>query len=423
MTDSHTYVQKCKCSPEYTVFEKRYKLSDFYNMYWDEYCKHPTEFIEPWQYKAVNAIRTCQTAFLGIDYYSCPDCGEITKKYHSCKHRFCPTCSWRDTLKWADTQVNKMMNVKHRHAVFTLPHDLHPLIKKNKKAIYNILMRVSSDTFKDWIRHKFGISCGVISVLHTFGETKEMHIHIHMIVSWGGEDIKTGELREIQQEYVKFDFLKDKFRCKFEDELILLFDKKKLSHNFKDRQEFMEYIKRLNRRGWILHIEPPMQSPREVVAYIGRYSKRACLSEYKITLIDGEFITFKYRDYKDRDQHKRPKEKELTLHYTEFFPRLLQHVPLPNFRIVRYYGKYNQKSTIKEEYLYKNQLEGEWALLLKPQEDLDMFLCKNCNCLQEYLYTVYDLRTREQRSEYFDASKHDHVLIRRSQNIKMNKAA
>lgn len=408
----------CSCTINHPVPEKHFKLADIFNMHWDEYCKHPTEHIESWQYKAVNSIRTCQTAVLGVDYYSCPDCGEITKKYHTCKHRFCPSCSWKDTLKWVNKQVQKMMRVKHRHVVFTLPHDLYPLIRKNKRTIYNILMRTTADTFKDWIRHKFGIDPGIISVLHTFGETKEMHVHVHMIVSWGGEDLITGELREINQEFVKFGFLQDKFRCKFEDELIRKFDSDELKHGFSDRQDFMQFVKKLNRKGWILHIEPPMQSPKEVIQYIGRYSKRACISEYKIIDISGETITFKYRDYKNRNEDGRPKENHLTLHYKEFFPRLLQHVPLPNFRIVRYYGKYNQKSTIDESNLYKHTTIDEIQ-----EEEHNTLSCTHCNRILEYLYTVYDLRLRDDRSEPFEISKHEHVLIRRWQNIKQNQAA
>jgi len=422
MAGPHKHNKECKCEqskPSPWQSEKKYRLADFFDSHWDEYCKHPTEFIEPEQYKAVNAIRTCQTAVLGIDVYACPECGEIVEKYHTCKNRFCPSCSWRDTLKWAERQFNKMMNIKHRHAIFTLPHDLHPLVKANKKVIYNALMRTAADTFKDWQKHKFGLSCGIISVLHTFGEKKEMHNHAHMIVSWGGIDVNTGELREIRQEFVKFDFLKDKFRCKFEDELIRLFDEGDLKHKFSGRMEFMQFIKHINRQSWIIHIEPPMNSPEEVIKYIGRYSKRACLSEYKITNIDGEYITFKYKDNKDRDKNKKAKEKELCLHYTKFFPRLLQHVPLPYFRIVRYYGKYHPKSKIPQEYLYNggenNEQNSEllWSERQLEETGTNPLFCTTCNCEREYCYTVFDLRTRKERTKKFDVNKHKHLIINR----------
>ena len=87
--------------------EKKYRLSDFFNRWWDEYAQHPAEYITPEQYKAVNAIRVCRTTALGIDTYVCPDCGEVREISHSCKHRFCPSCGWRDTLKWDGTHERK----------------------------------------------------------------------------------------------------------------------------------------------------------------------------------------------------------------------------------------------------------------------------------------------------------------------------
>ncbi len=278
--------------------EKKYRLADFFNQWWDIYKQSPQEPIYEEQYKAVNAMRVCRTEALGIDYYACPDCGEITKVYHSCKNRFCPTCSWQDTLKWADRIKNQMMDLPHRHIVMTLPHQLNKLIKNNKKELLSVLMRVAADTFKDWMKHKYNIKTGIISVLHTFGETKDYHVHVHMIVSWGGIDEQTSALKPIEEEYVNYDFLKKKFQCKFEDELIALFDKHTLQHHFSDREELLRFIKQINRKKWIIHLEPPMAIPTQVIRYIGRYSKRACLSEYKITKMEGENISFKYKDYK-----------------------------------------------------------------------------------------------------------------------------
>ena len=75
----------------------------------------------------------------------------------NCKNRFCPSCSWWDTLKWAARMKEKMLRVLHRHVVMTLPHILLDLVKCNKKEMLNILMRTSADTLKDWAIHKFGL--------------------------------------------------------------------------------------------------------------------------------------------------------------------------------------------------------------------------------------------------------------------------
>ena len=371
--------------------EKKYRLADFFDQWWDVYKQSPKEPITPEQYKAVNAMRVCRTAALGIDYYACPDCGEVTKVYHSCKNRFCPTCSWQDTLKWADRIKKQMMDIPHRHVVMTLPHQLNYLIKENGKHLLDILLRTASDTLKDWIGHKYQIKPGIISVLHTFGETKDYHVHAHMIVSWGGLDKQTSVLKPIEGEYVNYNFLKKKFRCKFEDELIKMFDNETLQHHFPGRTEFLQFIKYLNKKRWIIHFEPPMEIPTQVVRYIGRYSKRACLSEYKITKIEGENIIFKYKDNKTKDSNNKPIEQVLELNYRDFFPRLLQHVPLKYFRLVRYYGMYSNAASIPDEYLYKDTGEQEpqesWEELQIEKTGANPLICECCQKRKIYIYT------------------------------------
>lgn len=320
--------------------EKKYRLSDFFNRWWDEYAQHPAEYITPEQYKAVNAIRVCRTTTLGIDTYVCPDCGEVREISHSCKHRFCPSCGWRDTLK-------------------------------------------------DWMMHKFGLKTGVIAVLHTYGETKQLHVHTHMIMSWGGID-NDGKIVIPEHDYVHIPSICKVFRYKFEHALIGLFDAGRLEHDFHDRMEFMGFIKKVvNKKDWIVHLEQPIQMPEQVIQYVGRYSKRACLSEYKITAMDGENISFRYRDYKNSPDRRNPVEKELTLHYREFFPRLLQHVPLRYFRIVRYYGFYSNKGSLPEEYFGRDESEIEEAELQQEESGYENpYFCERCGRTRVYSHTT-----------------------------------
>lgn len=380
-----------------TDLEKRFRLASYLDMWWDVYKQSPKHYITPEQYKAVAAMRVCRTEALGIDHYVCDQCGEISQVYHSCKNRFCPTCSWKDTMKWAEKMKNQMLNIPHRHVVFTLPHKLNNLISDNKWELLSALFKAAAEAIKDWMMHKYKLTPGIISVLHTFGETKQMHPHIHMILSWGGVD-KNNCLEEIKGEYVNYKFIQTKFRCKFEDKLIKMFDSKTLEHKFSDRIEFLRFIKRVNDKNWRVHFEPAIQIPEEVIRYIGRYSKRACISEYKITNIDGENISFKYKDYKNLDFFGKPIEKEITLNYREFFPRLLQHVPLPYFRIVRYYGAYaaRTKAVLNKTLVKKT---NETSEIEENQEIYEMSenpkICKNCNTEKTYMFSTFKNKKNE----------------------------
>lgn len=396
--------------------EQQYRLANFFDLHWDSYKSNPAEYIFPEQYKAVSAMRSCRTEALGIDHYVCQECGEISYLYHSCKNRFCPTCSWKDTMDWAERLKSQMLDIPHRHVVFTVPHRLNNLIKNNKGALLDILFKTSADTIKDWMFHKYELTPGIINVLHTFGEKKDFHTHTHMILSWGGLTTSK-QVEEIKGEYINYEFIQTKFRCKFEDKLISLFDTDVLNHNFLNRVDFLRFIKRINDKHWRIQFEPAMKIPSEVIRYVGRYSKRACISEHKITKMEGEYISFKYKDYKNLDYYGKPIVKELTLHYRDFFPRLLQHVPLPYFRLVRYYGVYaaRTKATLPKTNLTTNNHEES------QEESLEVYelpnnpkVCSNCNVNKVYMYTVFKDKEgkRIYMSRYNPKKKEDKLKTR-----------
>ena len=387
------------------TIQKLYKFANFINTHWPAYVKKPTKFILPEVYKAVNAIRVCRTARLGAHVYACPKCGDMAILYNSCKNRFCPTCAWKDTLKWVEGIMKILLKIKHRHVICSVPHALIPLIKKNRQVIHNMIFRASADTFKDWMLAKEQIKTGCISVLHTCGEKKNWHSHVHMIQAWGGINVNSGELQEFKTDYINYKFIRNKFRIKFEAQLIEAFDKDQIKHNFKNRIEFMLFIKSLNETAWQVQIEPPIKDLEIIVRYIGRYSKRACLSDSNITNIDGEFITFKYKDYRDRidpeDKNSPAKVKELTLHFSKFFPLLLQHVPPSGFQMVRRYGIYANSSKIADKHRNKKQ-ESKSEKQEQLAEYKNPTFCEYCNIPKIHLISFFEKMNPVEGMDTFD---------------------
>lgn len=68
MCEHHVHI-----GPETNQEVKKYRLADFFDMHWDKYMESPTEYVKPEQLKAVNAMRVCRTAVLGVDVYACPE--------------------------------------------------------------------------------------------------------------------------------------------------------------------------------------------------------------------------------------------------------------------------------------------------------------------------------------------------------------
>jgi hypothetical protein len=383
----------CECAihtqKEHNWFgEKKFRLATFFNQWWDIYCKDPKHFIKPEHYKAVRDILSCRTAALGVDIYACPQCGETTEVYHNCKNRFCPTCSWSDTARWARKIKRNMLKIPHRHVIFTIPHQLNPLIKKNESLLLSMQMKVSAETLKDYMSLKYNVKPGIISVLHTAGEIKTFHPHSHMILSWGGIN-NNGTLKQIKGKFANYKSIKSLFRNKYEDRLIQLYKTKQLQSDFSDIIQLKRFLKRINKKNWNIHFEDPMDTPEEVIRYIGRYSKRACLSERKITRMEDEYIGFSYKDYKKTDFLGKPLEKEIVLHYNEFFPRLLQHVPLPYFRLVRYYGIYSNRGHLPREYFsIEEDTPVNWQTFQEEQHGQDPMICQKCKVMKVYSYSV-----------------------------------
>jgi hypothetical protein len=74
----------------------------------------------------------------------------------------------------AEKIKDEMMDIPHRHVIFTLPHQLNNLIKDNKSQLFDYLFKAAAESVKDWMWHKYSLK-PASSCAATFGETKEFH--------------------------------------------------------------------------------------------------------------------------------------------------------------------------------------------------------------------------------------------------------
>jgi len=262
------------------------RLAEILDAHWDEYVHKGGRFIPPHVFKAANQIRACRTPKLGTDVYQCPKCGTTKFVYHSCKNRFCPRCGQYETDHWAATILSQLPKLRHHHVVFTLPAQLRPLAKANPEIVHTLLFHTSAEVIKEWFAEKHHAIPGMISVLQTAGSDLHYHPHIHMIVSAGG--LKGDRWFELAGDYlVNHKYLQKKFRWRFLKELVAAYDQGRLQlpgglANLQARCEFMRLVKKLHSVEWVVSVQPPLTDPENIVRYVGRYTRRACLSEYRI---------------------------------------------------------------------------------------------------------------------------------------------
>lgn len=298
--------------------------------------------------------------------------------------------------------LDKIADCWHHHIVFTLPASLRGLSRLNKEMIHALLLKSSAETIMDWFQAKYKLTPGIMNVLHTSGSDLKYHPHAHMLCSAGGLNIK-GQIITLNNSWylVNQKFLAKKFRWHFDKGLFALYDTDQLKTSFDNSMTFKQFIKQINYQDWVVSVQPPLKKADDIVNYVGRYTKRACISEYNILSADKGLIRIRYKDYKNTAPSGKPAKSELTLEYQDFFGRLFEHVPSKGFRMVRYYGMYSSKLIgqipVENHAHRKPSSKVNWRQYQINKTGIDPFICPCCGKQMRLVQHYYDRRNRWQR--------------------------
>lgn len=301
-----------------------------------------------------------------------------------------------------------MLPIKHHHVVFTLPKPFRPIAKRNEKLFYEILFRATATAVVDWFKHKHNIKPGIVSVLHTSGSDLKYHPHVHMIVTGGGMELKTKQLKQLKSDFLtRQRFMASKFKQYFFKELFSQVSSEKMDTTERfngDKEKFFKWAREIRDKHWIVSIQKPLEDIGQIVGYVGRYTKRACLSEYKIVSWNDREIKILFNDYKNTPKNSKPLQSVKTFTNEGFFDALLQHVPIQKFKMVRYYGLYSShyKSFIKENQKGKVTAsptkDTQWVEFEKYRElekangKPDPLNCPNCKTLMTDCVVIYPIK-------------------------------
>ena len=116
-----------------------FRLKDIFSNHWDNFLKNNSNLnIRPVVLKEVNKMISCRTSKLGYSVYECPDCGEIKFSFHTCKYRFCPSCSNKyNKQRFASIFSKLLFNC---NVVFTIPDELRSYFRQDKKRFMKVLV-------------------------------------------------------------------------------------------------------------------------------------------------------------------------------------------------------------------------------------------------------------------------------------------
>lgn len=300
-----------------------------------------THRLPPQHWKAMNAIMACRTTALGGHLYQCDHCGKEHFVPHSCRNRHCPTCQGVNSVKWLTKQAEVLLPIPYFHLVFTLPHELNPLIRHNQAALYDLLFATASATLLEFGRNNLRVQIGITAVLHTWSQTLLDHYHLHCIVTGGGLRLDSQGWKSTSAHWLfPVRALSVVFRAKFRDGLRALFDAGKLEFHgalqpLADPRPFGRLVRDLSRKKWVVYAKRPFPGAEAVLAYLSRYTHRVGLSNRRLRSVDpsAQTVTFEYKDYAD-DSRK----KLLTLDWETFLHRFRLHLLPARFVKIRHYG-------------------------------------------------------------------------------------
>src|SRR3984957_1921047 len=295
--------------------------------------------------KVLRAIETCRTAALGGHRERCASCGFERYAYNSCRNRHCPKCQTLAREQWLEDRRAELLPVPYFHNVFTLPHELNPLIlckEENKRVLLDLLFHAVAETLLQFGRNNLGAVPGITMVLHTWDQQIRAHFHVHCVITGGGLALDgSGWIKAHPRYLFPVRALGMVFRGKFLDGLRRLYDDGKLLlpaavndvARFNHSDCFYALLSKLRHKPWVVYSKAPFAGPKKLLAYLGRYTHRVALSNHRLISCDEGVVCFHYRDRADGNQRK-----IVALPVDEFLRRFLRHVLPKGFLRIRHYG-------------------------------------------------------------------------------------
>lgn len=368
------------------------KISDIWLQSYSDYCNSGM-FQSDIQKKTSHAILQCKTPSLGFNISRCSDCGYTDIHYNSCRNRNCPNCQAVKKEVWVDSRRSEVIDAPYFHVVFTLPHELNPLLYCNQKLLYGLLHRCCAETLLELSKDKkyLGATPGIIQVLHTWSQDLSYHVHMHCIISGGGLTSDKKIRRSSDKFFIPVHVLRDKFKGKYLHFLNSYYQSGMLDFSDSCRElrnsySWKDFKDSLYQKDWCPFIKKTFKGFGNAIEYLGRYTHKIAISNSRIVKVTESKTTFSARAL-----HQGEPRRMITLDNTEFIRRFLMHVLPHGFQKIRYYGFLNNHTKKKNlkiifhlqgKQRFKRKLENRTVTeILKIVWNVDINRCPCCNSI------------------------------------------
>ena len=284
-------------------------------------------------------MQYCKTPWMGVIVCQCPEhYNEVRLFACTCKSRFCPTCGFKANQVWFHNLTQRVLRHEHQHLVFSLPYELRELARFNRRKVFCLMAKTINATIMRFVNKRKHLQYlpGMVLILHTFGSGLKWHIHFHVLITAGG---MRGD-KFIFNGYLNEKALKETWKAKFLGGLRKLYFQGALVNATGNYpvQTFLGMLSAIYEKNWHAWIGETEADSIFTISYIGRYAKRACISQKGIT---------RYRIHEEVEWEERSKKKKTPAHCrhrqppAEFVRLIIQHIPDHYERQIYYYGLYS----------------------------------------------------------------------------------
>ena len=345
------------------------------------YPKYNTEYYE----EVVQKMLCCGKEEGGYAEYFCTYCHATQRIAFTCKSSFCLSCAKVYTDNFV-SQVSKTLQpgVKYRHMILTVPEQLRESFYRDRKEgeLLSALMRCGYACLESVVSTATGkqVKIGAIVVVQTNGRSGKYNPHLHVIMSSGGINEKSGKWVELG--YFPYKIIHRKWQY-------YLF---KMMKEIVDTQEMRGLIDKLWKeypRGLVAHVTKGKvpERFRGLAKYLAKYVASPPIAVSRIISYEDNKVTYWYKD------HETKKKDVVKVDVYTFIGRMVQHILPKGFQRIRYYGLQATKTFEKwceaiKEGLKKigRHIKGTYEVVArknyreryKEMSGKDPLLCENC---------------------------------------------
>ena len=304
------------------------------NNWWSFYNKY-SDKLRPAITKCIIKLLSCRDKIRGYREYCCsnPECHHTKLIPFTCKCKACSSCGKKATEIWINKQNQILPNTSWQHITLTMPCELWDFFWYNRWLL-NPVASIPAKCLLNFAKKK-GILLGIFIAIHTFGRDLKRNVHFHISTTSGGlsEDLTKWKNISFHQitlmKMWRYQIIK-LFRKAYKQNKLIIPTaiQKQLNPSF----TFNHFLDSLYQKNWIIDCPKPTSNFKQIVRYLGGYFKRPPIAESKLKHFDGNEVTFKYLD------HVTNTYRNFNLSAEQFIARFVQHIPDPNFRMLRYYG-------------------------------------------------------------------------------------